>query len=218
MELIQKVFTILSVPLKVLLPSMSLFSGFMLFAKDAWLEKLNLLEWSQENGFTLGIMFVLSSVVILVYVVMYLYDNIVHFGKSMTKNYRNFKKFMKLNETEQAVILELYHSPTYTRMLDFNQPIIQSLVARGYIFTGRTQIVQTSILNPSLPMKVTLGSSMREALDEYIPRTKKEIDKLKKKIIKSKKPQNQKKYQEKLEIMQSYYDAFTDASIYGEAY
>lgn len=218
MELIQKVFTILSVPLKVLLPSMSLFSGFMLFAKDAWLEKLNLLEWSQENGFSLGIMFVLSSVVILVYVVMYLYDNIVHFGKSMTKNYRNFKKFMKLNGTEQAVILGLYHSPTYTRMLDFNQPIIQSLVARGYIFTGRTQIVQTSILNPSLPMKVTLGSSMREALDEYIPRTKKEIDKLKKKIIKSKKPQKQKKYQEKLEIMQYYYDAFTDASIYGEAY
>ncbi len=218
MELLQKVFSIISVPLKVLLPSMCLFSGFMLFAKDAWLEKLNLLEWSQENGFTFGIMFVLSSVVILVYVVIFLYDNIVHFGKTMTKNYRNFKKFMKLNETEQAVILGLYHSPTYTRMLDFNQPIIQSLMARRYIFTGSAQIVQTSILNPSLPMKVTLSSSMREALDVYIPKMKKEIDKLKKKIVKAKKPQKQKKYQEKLEIMQSYYDAYTDASIYGEAY
>ncbi len=59
---------------------------------------------------------------------------------------------------------------------------------------------------------------MREALDVYIPKMKKEIDKLKKKIVKAKKPQKQKKYQEKLEIMQSYYDAYTDASIYGEAY
>ena len=50
MDWITKLINILKIPLKILLPSICIFSGFLLFANDELLNKMNLLSWSNENG------------------------------------------------------------------------------------------------------------------------------------------------------------------------
>ena len=62
----------LKIPLNVLLPALWLFNGMLLLIPDKWLNMLYLLKWKNENGFTIGLSFLIVSCLLLVYLFFYL--------------------------------------------------------------------------------------------------------------------------------------------------
>ena len=62
----------LKIPLYILLPSVWLGSGMLLFLPDKWLDILYLLSWRNEKGFSIGLAFIVSSCLLLVYLFFYL--------------------------------------------------------------------------------------------------------------------------------------------------
>ena len=56
-ELISKILSIVKIPLRILLPTVCLFTAFFIFATDEVLDKLGMLTWSQDNKFAFGILF-----------------------------------------------------------------------------------------------------------------------------------------------------------------
>lgn len=213
MKILNELLSFLKVPLKILLPALCLFSGFLLLANERILEKLNLLTWTEKNGFTFGLIFIISLCMIVIYIVWFVFEVISKFWRSKTITKKIFKNFLKLNDMEQAIIIHLYHSTTYTDTLDYNQPIIKGLIARGYIYAGDGQLVSASVFDNSLPMRMTLQPGIYHALETYIPKMKLEIEKLKNKIDREKNSKKKTTLQNKLENIQDYYNYFVDRSI-----
>ena len=69
MEWLSKLVNVLKIPLKILLPAAWLFSGLMTLLPAEVLEKFSLLDWKNENGFVFGLLFLITSCLIAIYVI-----------------------------------------------------------------------------------------------------------------------------------------------------
>lgn len=174
----------LKIPINILLPAVWLVSGMLLFAPDSILIKLHLSEFCLQYGSIIGIVFVVSTALLMVYLCFYIKRIVAVLFEEATRNRRTMRRFSKLNDTEQAIIVNLYNSPGYTDELDLNQPIVQGLLSRKYIYTGEIQQVTTSVFSNALPVRVTLHPFVYQALDYYRPKAQKELRKLEQKINK----------------------------------
>lgn len=156
MEWFSKVVDVLKIPLKILLPALWLFSGALTFLNEDVLTKLYLLEWKNENGFILGLIFVITSCFIVVYACFHLKDRLSNLIFKLTLKRKTMKRIFKLNDMELSVILRLYNSPGYSYTLDYNEPIIQGLLARNLIYSGSQQRVTMSVVDNAVPLRLTL--------------------------------------------------------------
>ena len=68
MEWLSKIPIWIKIPIKVLLPALAIFSGFIVLASDGVLEYLNLLEFEQQNGFAFAIVFLVCVSLIICYI------------------------------------------------------------------------------------------------------------------------------------------------------
>ena len=107
-ELISKILSIVKIPLRILLPTVCLFSAFFIFATDEVLDKLGMLTWSQDNKFAFGILFIISISLLLVYSIGFIITKTVEIYRSKTQNKKALISFVSLSETEKGIILYLY--------------------------------------------------------------------------------------------------------------
>lgn len=203
-----KILSILKIPTKVLIPALWIFSGFLLLANESVLNKLYLLQWSQTYGFTFGLIFLICTSLIAVYVFFFCKEHCLSFWEKKTLLKKAFKNIIELNDVEKVIIARIYTSKNFTERFDYNHPIIQNLVARGYLSFGVEQNFVGSRLSTQVPMDFTLTPRVIRALDEYLPKMEKEIENYKKKIISTKKETRKKNYQNILDNMTYHYELF----------
>jgi len=203
----------LKIPLKILLPALWIFSGTMILLPDEWLQKLYLLEWAQKNGFAFGIIFVVVSCLLLVYLVFYAAKKVSSLYYKLTFKRRTFKNITNMSEIQQAIIYKLYNSPGFTAQLDFNQPVVQGLLGLNYIFMGGQQQVTMYRLSNSIPSLFTLQPFVYQALDYYRPKVEKEIGKLERKTGKAKDASKKKLLAEKLQNAREHYDVMYNGGL-----
>lgn len=174
----------LKIPLKILLPATWLFSGSLLLLPVEWLQKLYLLEWAQKNGFIFGLLFAITSCLLLVYIMFYAKKGVSAKLHRLTFKRNTLRNIMASGDIEQCVIYKLYNAPSHTLKLDYNQPVMQRLLSRGYVYIGHQQAVTLDPFNNSIPALFTLQPFVYQALDYYRPKLEKKINRL---IQKSKK-------------------------------
>lgn len=203
----------LKIPLKILLPALWIFSGTMILLPDEWLQKLYLLEWAQKNGFAFGIIFVVVSCLLLVYLVFYAAKKVSSLYYKLTFKRRTFKNITNMSDIQQAIIYKLYNSPGFTAQLDFNQPVVQGLLGLNYIFMGGQQQVTMYRLSNSIPALFTLQPFVYQALDYYRPKVEKEIEKLERKTVRAKDNSKKKLLAEKLQNAREHYDVMYNGGL-----
>lgn len=117
------------------------------------------------------------------------------------------KRIIELNDVENVIINELYRSPGYSAWLNYNDPIVQGLLARNYIYFGSKQIV-TCDYNNNVPIRITLQPFVYQCLNYYKPKLEQKIRKLKlkSKLIKNK--SKTEKMQKEINNMQENYNFY----------
>jgi len=92
MEWLSNFVDVLKIPLKILLLASCLFSGALTFLNKTILEKLGLFEWKTENRVIIGLIFVISTCLIIVYSVYYLKEKLSKLILKMTFKRKTMKK------------------------------------------------------------------------------------------------------------------------------
>ena len=116
----------LKIPLYILLPSVWLGSGMLLLLPDKWLDILYLLSWRNEKGFSIGLAFIVSSCLLLVYLFFYLRKVVLTVKYNLTVKRKTIRKISNLNDTEKNIIFNLILSilvyTFFSRMFDLMLP------------------------------------------------------------------------------------------------
>ena len=128
------ILKVLKIPLKILLPALCLFSGILIFGNEGFLQKMNLLDWSKTNGFIFGLIFLISSCLIVIYLSFFLFKWIKDLYIKMSIKRKCFKTIGNLDWAELEILANLYKKYGYTDIVDSNQPIIQGLISRNLIY------------------------------------------------------------------------------------
>lgn len=186
MDWLPKLYNALKIPLKIVLPAVWLFSGALTLLSDELLIKLNLLEWKNENGFVFGLVFLISSCLIFVYIGYFIKEKVSDLYTRLTRNRRAMKRLCRMNSTQRAIICKLYNSDGNTATLNYGEPLVQALFADGYIYAGGQQLVSIDTRGRAMLTKFTLQPFVCWALDHYKPSIEKQIQKIEGKIAKEK--------------------------------
>lgn len=203
----------LKIPLHILLPSLWIFGCLVLFLPDTILEKINILSWRNENGFWIGVGFLIVTCLLIIYVVYFCITLIRNVFLNITRNRRTINKISRMNDMEQAIIFHMYNKSGYTMELDYNDPITKGLLERNYIYTGNNQIISMDVFTNALPIKATLQPFVYQAIDALKPKMKKEIKKQESKIKKETNVSKKQKLNEEIIDMKKMFE-----DIFGEIY
>jgi len=203
----------LKIPLKILLPALWIFSGIMILLPDEWLQKLYLLEWAQKNGFAFGLILVIASCLLLVYLFFFAAKKVSSLYNKLTFKRRTFKNITNMSDVQQAIIYKLYNAPGFTAQLDFNQPVVQGLLGLNYIYMGGQQQVTMYRLSNSIPALFTLQPFVYQALDHYRPKVEKEIEKLERKVAKEKDANKKARLAEHFRNAREHYDVMYNGGL-----
>lgn len=178
---LSKLISVLKIPLKIIIPAACLFCGFILYANEEVLNKLNLSEFSEEKGFVIGIVFVISICLLLVYSIDFLFKKMKTyiFYKFLPK--KTIKKINSFNSTERSILFYLYKSDGYTNLIDYADPSMKSLIAGGFIYIG-TDVPVSMDINNRMPIRGRLQPFVVNAINRIIEKDKKEKVRLEKKI------------------------------------
>ena len=181
MDWLSKIPNWVKIPIKILLPALAIFSGFIVLASDNVLEYLNLLEFEQKNGFAFAIVFLICVSLILCYIVSYLVDIFVKQIKAVLLKEKMYKKFNNLQDVYKNTLIQIYRQPTKSltaiRAIDRSE-----LSDMGYIFDY--------FLQPWVVMSI----------ERLIEENKKYIKKLEKAIPKIKDKDEQNELKENLKV------------------
>lgn len=207
-----KILSVLKIPLKVLLPAVCLVSGFFVFANEDILVSLEMLQWKQENSFLFGLLFLLSACFILVYIFWFVVEKVSKAIRQLTLPRRTAKSFMKMSAPEISIILGLYKSPNHTHYLDFNEPIVQGLLSKEYIYMGSRQEVIPSN-NHQMLTKFTLQPFVYQTMDYLVKKLWSEINKTENKLKKTKNEKQKAKLQTKLDELKEYWGNYKDFEV-----
>lgn len=203
MELFSKCLDILKIPLRILLPSMWLFSAFMIFSYDNILNKLNLLNWKNDNSFIFGLIFIMTSCLLLVYIFFFISKYVKSIWNKVFLKRKILKEIFDMDELSLTIILALYNSIGHTRKLDYCQPAVQHLLSIGYIYGGQEQLVSINPLNECMILNFTLRPIVYKTLKYYKNKIEKRIEKLDNKLLKTKNNYREKRLERKI---RKYYD------------
>ena len=105
MEWLNKIPNWIKIPVKVLLPALTIFSGLLLFLGDNAIEALHMTKFREESGFSFGLIFIITLSLELVYAFYYFLDKYKEY--SITKKVAN--RILKGNEMEFFVQIGRAH-------------------------------------------------------------------------------------------------------------
>ena len=196
MDWLSKIPNWIKIPIKILLPAVSIFSGFIVLASDGVLEYLNLLEFEQTNGFAFAIVFLVCVSLIICYIASFLVEAIVKQVKTYLLRERMFKKFINMPDVYKNALIQIYRQPTKSLKMEMSNSVAAYLTAiraidrsalsdMGYIFDY--------FLQPWVVMSI----------ERLIKENRKYITKLERAIPKIKDKDEKKKLQENLKICQA---------------
>ena len=133
MDWLAKIPNWVKIPLKILLPALCIFSGFLLLIDDNLATKLYLKEFRQESGFAFGIIFLVTLSLILCYVIMFCIDKykVVLTRKSLIKKFKNLQQIYK------SALYEMYKTPTHSMKMELSNAIASYLINIHAIGSGR---------------------------------------------------------------------------------
>lgn len=127
MEWLNKILQWLKIPLKILLPGITIFSGIIMFSDDKLLEKLYLLEFRGKNGFIFGILFTICISLIIVYILWYLFKIIIKKYEVFKCERNYYKMFTNLADVYKRTLIVMYKSPTHSIKMDLNNSVASYL-------------------------------------------------------------------------------------------
>lgn len=193
MDWLNKIPNWIKIPLKILLPALTIFSGFIVLASDGVLEYLNLLEFEQTNGFAFAIVFLVCVSLIICYIASFLVEAIVKQVKTYLLRERMFKKFINMPDVYKNALIQIYRQPTKSLKMEMSNSVAAYLTAvraidrselsdMGYIFDY--------FLQPWVVMSI----------ERLIEENKKYIKKLEKAIPKIKDKDEQNELKENLKV------------------
>lgn len=129
MEWLNKIPNWIKIPIKVLLPSLTIFSGILLFLGDNAIAVLHLTKFREESGFAFGLLFVITLSLEIVYLAYFIYDK--YKEKSIAKRVAN--RLLKGNQEELWLLVALYNEPKKSAMFPMNDGMIARLEGKHYI-------------------------------------------------------------------------------------
>lgn len=191
MEWLSKIPIWIKIPIKVLLPALAIFSGFIVLASDGVLEYLNLLEFEQQNGFAFAIVFLVCVSLIICYIASNIVDMAVKKIKAYLLKERMYKKFNNMPDVYKNILIHIYRQPTKSLRMEMSNSVAAYLTAiraidrstlsdMGYIFDY--------FLQPWVVMSI----------EKLIKENEKHIAKLERTIPKTKDEDEQQKLKENL--------------------
>ena len=191
MDWLSKIPNWVKIPIKILLPALAIFSGFIVLASDNVLEYLNLLEFEQRNGFAFAIVFLVCVSLIVCYIASYLVD--IKQIKAFLLKEKMYKKFNDLQDVYKSTLIKIYRQPTKSLKMEMSNSVAAYLTAiraidrselsdMGYIFDY--------FLQPWVVMSI----------ERLIEENKKYIKKLEKAIPKIKDKDEQNELKENLKV------------------
>lgn len=129
MDWINKIPQWVKIPIKVLLPALALFSGFIVLASDNVLDYLNLLEFEQKNGFVFSIIFLVCSCLIGSYIFWFAIEKAIEKYRGYRIKARQFKQFTELEDVYRDTLFEMYRSPTKSITMSYSSAVTTYLLA-----------------------------------------------------------------------------------------
>lgn len=203
MEWLSKIPIWIKIPIKVLLPALAIFSGFIVLASDGVLEYLNLLEFEQQNGFAFAIVFLVCVSLIICYIASYIVDMAVKKIKAYLLKERMYKKFNNMPDVYKNILIHIYRQPTKSLQMEMSNSVAAYLTAiraidrselsdMGYIFDY--------FLQPWVVMSI---ERLIEENKKYIKKLEKAIPKIKDKDEQNELKENLKVCRVKLEYLTS---------------
>lgn len=181
MDWLDKIPKWIQIPLKILLPALCIFSGFLLLISDGLAEKLYLREFRQQNGFAFGLIFVITLTLILVYLIFFASKPAIQKLNNYILKKKLIKKFKNLESIYKSVLYQMYKTPSHSIEMELSNAIATyllniSAVDRGVV--SRIGYVFDFYLQPWVIWGIE--SEIKDA-EKYIKNYEKNNSKLQKK-------------------------------------
>ena len=129
MEWLNKIPNWIKIPVKVLLPALTIFSGILLFLGDNAIEVLHMTKFREESGFSLGLIFIITLSLEIVYIFYYFLDKY----KVSTIAKRTAKQLLAGNNMEFWLLAALYNEPKKSALFPMNDGLIARLEGKCFI-------------------------------------------------------------------------------------
>ncbi len=198
MDWIDKIPKWIQIPLKILLPSLCIFSGILLFINDELAEKLYLKQFREENGFVFGLIFTITLSLILVYIIFFASKPVIKKFKQKLKQRQLRKSLENLKKNEKLYIWGLHNISTHAYMFPYSDPTINLLSQKMYVYTY-SQELDLSTYDGNWGVIYILNPIVEEAVTKIMDMKAKEIGKLNRKIEKTNNEEKRKDMQSTLE-------------------
>ena len=193
MDWLSKIPNWIKIPIKILLPALAIFSGFIVLASDGVLEYLNLLEFEQTNGFAFAIVFLVCASLILCYIASYIVEAIVKQIKAYLLKEQIYKKFNNMPDVYKNALIQIYRQPTKSLKMEMSNSVAAYL-------TAIRAIDRSALSDVGYIFDYFLQPWVVMSIERLIKENRKYITKLERAIPKMKDKDEKKKLQENLKI------------------
>ena len=193
MDWLSKIPNWIKIPIKVLLPALAIFSGFIVLASDGVLEYLNLLEFEQHSGFAFAIIFLVCVSLIICYIASYIVEVIVKQIKTYLLKKQMFKKFINMPDVYKNALIQIYRQPTKSLKMEMSNSVAAYL-------TAIRAIDRSALSDMGYLFDYFLQPWVVMSIERLIKENKKYITKLERAIPKMKDKDEKQKLQENLKI------------------
>lgn len=213
MDWLNKIPNWIKIPLKILLPALFIFSGFLLLIDDNLAEKLYLKDFRQGNGFAFGIIFTITLSLILVYIIVFASKPIMLRINAKRYKHRIKKQIHEMQDAEKIVIYGLFNEPTHAFKFPMSDPTINLLKAKDFVFTY-TQETDAITYFGHRAINYIIQPIVLECLQEMLKKIDKKALKIKKNIKKCKDSNKKARLQEQSKMYQNLVKNITSVSLY----
>ncbi len=176
MEWLNKIPSWIKIPIKVLLPALTIFSGILLFLGNSAIEALYMTEFREESGFSFGLIFIITLSLELVYAFYYFLDK--YKSNSLTRKVAH--RILKGNDVERLILAALYNEPKKSALFPMNDGLIARLEGKHYI----AKFTQT--VDFTMRLTYFMQPFVECAFDYIFDKAAKEESQIKRKISKCK--------------------------------
>lgn len=138
MDWLSKIPNWIKIPIKVLLPALTIFSGIVMLSDDSFLERLNLLNMKKESGFVFGIMFLVCLSLIVSYIGMFLIERFLNKIQFIRYKKARIRSLELLSKEGMGILVQMYKTTSRTLELEISDGNVSILEGKEMI--GRSSV------------------------------------------------------------------------------